>query len=59
LSHLSEVEHHFMTEAPSLRILNLERNPLSRNAHAQLADITKFEVNLTPKETEDWEDLTI
>ncbi|XP_050312537.1 leucine-rich repeat-containing protein 40-like isoform X2 [Anthonomus grandis grandis] len=58
-NHIIDVEVDQITEAPSLETMDLERNPLSPRIHDQLLRITKIAVALSPRETEDWEDLTI
>merc|ERR1711953_1340004 len=45
--------------ASSLEILNLEENPLSKSCYEEMCKVTKVRVVLSPREQEDWEDLSI
>jgi len=56
---IPDVEIEYLTEAPSLEKVDLENNPLAPRIHDELSRITKIIVNLSPRQTEDWEDLTI
>ncbi|XP_066140927.1 leucine-rich repeat-containing protein 20 isoform X1 [Euwallacea fornicatus] len=58
-NHIIDVEIECLNEAPSLEKVDLERNPLAPRIHDQLSRITKIIINLSPRQTEDWEDLTI
>lgn len=58
-NHIIDVEIEYLTEAPSLEKVDLENNPLAPRIHDELSRITKIIVNLSPRQTEDWEDLTI
>lgn len=55
----SEVEVDCLVEAPSLETVNLKNNPLTPRTHEQLSQISKIHVTISPREKEDWEDLTI
>lgn len=46
-------------DTQALEVLNLNDNPLSPRCHDLLSAITKIEILLSPREKEDWEDLTI
>lgn len=48
-----------MKEAPSLQVVDLTNNPVGPRIHEQLSEITNMNILLTPREKEDWEDLTI
>jgi hypothetical protein len=55
---LAEVE--FETVAgSSLETLNLEENPLSKVSYEEQSRVERVKVLLSPREQEDWEDLSI
>jgi len=55
-----EVDVHLVNNAPRLRQLNLEENPLNRENEQELvAEVTRCTVKVTKRETEDWEDLSL
>lgn len=54
-----DIEVDYLTEAPSLQTVDFQRNPITPRIHEQLSRITKIIVILSPRQTEDWEDLTI
>ncbi|XP_017784548.1 PREDICTED: leucine-rich repeat-containing protein 20 isoform X2 [Nicrophorus vespilloides] len=58
-NHIIEVEVDDIKEAPSLQILDITNNPIAPKCHDCLSSISTINVLLTPKEKEDWEDLTI
>lgn len=58
-NHIVDVEVDYLLEAPSLENVDLERNPIAPRIHDQLSRITKIRVSISPRQTEDWEDLTI
>ncbi|CAG9765066.1 unnamed protein product [Ceutorhynchus assimilis] len=58
-NNIIDVEIEYLSEAPALESIDLERNPLAPRIHDQLSRITKVNVTLSPRQTEDWEDLTI
>ena len=43
----------------SLETLNLEANPLSKSCYEEMSRLTTVRVLLSPREQEDWEDLSI
>merc|ERR1712113_74420 len=45
--------------ASSLEILSLEENPLSKSCYEEMCRLSKVRVVLSPREQEDWEDLSI
>lgn len=55
----ADVEVDSLQEAPSLETVDLQNNPLAPRIHEQLSKITKIRIQLTEREKEDWEDLTI
>jgi len=44
---------------PALQSLHLENNPLKKEAYEALLEVTSCKVVLSPREKEDWEDLSI
>lgn len=56
---VAEVEVEAVVACAGLEHLNLEENPLKREIYDQLANVTTIRVILSPKEMEDWEDLSI
>jgi len=54
-----DVDIEVLTSCPTITTLNLEKNPLTRECHDALESLTSINVKLTPKEIEEWEDLTI
>merc|ERR1719278_853869 len=45
--------------ASSMESLNLEENPLSKSCYEEMCRLTTVRVLLSPREQEDWEDLSI
>ncbi|CAH0558693.1 unnamed protein product [Brassicogethes aeneus] len=58
-NHIVDIEINLLKEAPSLREINLRKNPISQNSHEELSNISHINILLTPREKEEWEDLTI
>ncbi|KAI4459652.1 leucine rich repeat containing protein [Holotrichia oblita] len=58
-NHIVDVEADRLGAAPSLLTVDLRNNPLTVRCHDQLAEISHIEISLTPRQKEDWEDLTI
>lgn len=58
-NYIVDVEVDSLQEAPSLETVDLQNNPLAPRIHEQLSKITKIRIQLTEREKEDWEDLTI
>jgi len=57
---VAELEVEAMVAAcPGLEHLNLEENPLKREVFDQLSNLTTIRVILSPREMEEWEDLSI
>ena len=52
-----------VTSSPKLETLNLEENPLTREAEeaatSEAAAVAGIEIRVTKRELEDWEDLNI
>ncbi|XP_076040233.1 leucine-rich repeat-containing protein 40-like isoform X2 [Oratosquilla oratoria] len=58
-NYIMDVEIEKVKEDKVLEELDLEENPLSPKSHDELSALTKIRVKLTPREIEDWEDLTV
>ena len=56
---IAECEVDLIRTCGSLESLNLEENPLTRDCQSKLELITTINIQLTPKEEEEWEDLAI
>ncbi|KAF5295571.1 hypothetical protein FQR65_LT10434 [Abscondita terminalis] len=58
-NHIVDVEVEVLENAPALENVDLCKNPLTPRCHDQLSLLSKIQITLTPREKEDWEDLTI
>merc|ERR1712008_550635 len=56
---ITDVEVELISHCESLENLNLEENPLTRGCHDNLSFIAKKQILMTPRELEEWEDLSI
>jgi len=56
---IADVDVEAMTSCSSLENVNLEENPLSRETSQALSNIETIRVTITPREVEEWEDLSI
>ena len=56
---ISDVEVELISTCESLENLNLEENPLTRDCQDNLSFIAKKQILMTPRELEEWEDLSI
>jgi len=56
---IADVEVESLEALPALEHLDLEQNPLRKETYDSLAKMTSCRVILSPKEQEDWEDLSI
>lgn len=56
---LSDVEVDLISTCGSLETLNLEENPLNRDCQESLSSVTAVRILITPRELEEWEDLSI
>ena len=56
---ISDVEAELISTCESLENLNLEENPLTRDCQDNLSFISKKQILMTPRELEEWEDLSI
>ena len=52
-----DVDVDCLENAPSLEIVDLSTNPLTRRSHELLSSIKKIEITISPRETEEWDDL--
>ena len=48
-----------LNKESNLETLNLEENPLNRDCQESLANIDTIRITMTPRELEEWEDLSI
>lgn len=55
---IADVEVEAIKFLPNLEHLNVEGNPLKREVHDELSQITSIRVILSPREQEEWEDLS-
>jgi len=53
------VEIEAMVGCTNLEHVNLEQNPLNKNVYEDLAKITSIRILLSPREQEEWEDLSV
>ena len=56
---IADVEVEVISTCGSLESLNLEENPLTRDCQEKLENVTGVTIKITPKELEEWEDLSI
>merc|ERR1712141_814067 len=56
---ITDVEVELISTCESLENLNLEENPLTRDCQDNLSFIAKKQILMTPRELEEWEDLSI
>merc|ERR1712127_151862 len=56
---IADVEVEALDHLPALEHLDLEGNPLKKDVHDQLSRVTSVRVILSPREQEEWEDLSI
>merc|ERR1712224_1198221 len=56
---ITDVDIDMLSTCESLENLNLEDNPLKRDCQENLPSITKKQILTTPRELEEWEDLSI
>ncbi|XP_053987277.1 leucine-rich repeat-containing protein 20 isoform X2 [Hylaeus volcanicus] len=54
-----DVDIERLRHAPVLEFIDLQANPLTPRMHNLLGTLTRIRVELTPREVEEWEDLTI
>ncbi|KAF6204689.1 hypothetical protein GE061_018850 [Apolygus lucorum] len=58
-NHIIEVDVDRLSASRSLESVDLRENPLPRNTESALQNISRIRVVLSPRELEEWEDLTI
>merc|ERR1712218_313383 len=56
---IAELDFELVTSCETLETLNLEENPLSRECQDNLSKVTSVRISMTPREMEEWEDLSI
>ena len=56
---ITDVEVELINTCETLENLNLEENPLSRDCHDNLSSVSNVRILVTPREMEEWEDLSI
>lgn len=56
---VADVDIEAIVSCPNLETVNLEENPLSRDCHDALTRMTSVRIIVTPREMEEWEDLSI
>jgi hypothetical protein len=56
---LTDVEVEAIVSCSNIEQLNLEENPLNLNVWDRLNQVTTIRVILTPREQQEWEDLSI
>jgi hypothetical protein len=56
---VTDVEVERLQEAPALQEVDLRENPLSSRCHDALQPVTTLRIHLSPRQIEDWEDLTV
>merc|ERR1712072_1260734 len=54
-----DVEVLLNASSSTLETLNLEDNPLNRDCQENLANVDSIRITMTPRELEEWEDLSI
>jgi len=55
---IADVEVEALKFLPNLEHVNVEGNPLKKEVHDQLSQVTSIRVILSPREQEEWEDLS-
>lgn len=56
---IADVDVEAMTACRTLESVNLEENPLSREVSEAMANIDNIRITITPREVEEWEDLSL
>ncbi|XP_076673841.1 leucine rich repeat containing protein 20 sclp isoform X2 [Andrena cerasifolii] len=54
-----DVDVEILRRAPVLEFIDLQANPLTARMHDLLGTLTRIRIELTPRQVEEWEDLTI
>ena len=55
----SEIDVEQIPSSCQLEHLDIQENPLTAKSHSLLSQIDKVKISLSPRETEEWEDLTV
>ncbi|XP_054271695.1 leucine-rich repeat-containing protein 40-like [Macrosteles quadrilineatus] len=58
-NHIVEVDIERLKASPSLQEVDLQDNPVSSSCHNNLQKVTSLRIMLSPRQLEDWEDLTV
>ncbi|KAG8322902.1 leucine-rich repeat-containing protein 20 isoform X2 [Homalodisca vitripennis] len=58
-NYIVEVDIERLKASPSLEEVDLQDNPLSGSNHSALEKVTSLRILLSPRQLEDWEDLTV
>ncbi|KAG5875327.1 hypothetical protein JTB14_018735 [Gonioctena quinquepunctata] len=58
-NHIVDIDVDYLRESPCLETIDLTNNPLAPRIYEQLSTINNISILLSPREKEDWEDLTI
>jgi len=56
---IADIEVELINTCETLEYVNLQENPLSRDFHDNLSAIANIRILVTPREMEEWEDLSI
>lgn len=56
---IADVDAEIVSSCTALESLNLEENPVSSESYDKLSEITSITITLTPRELEEWEDLSV
>lgn len=54
-----DVDIERLKRAPALEYIDLQANPLSPRMHDLLVTLTRIRIDVTPRQVEEWDDLTI
>lgn len=57
--HFLDIDIERLRHAPALEFIDLQANPLTARMHDLLSTLTRIKIELTPRQVEEWEDLTI
>jgi len=58
-NYIVDVEIERLKASPSLQEVDLQDNPISSSCHSSLEKVTSLRILLSPRQLEDWEDLTV
>ena len=57
--HHADIEVDEVEKAKTLEEFDITENPLSPKSHSGLSAVTNVRIKITPREVEEWEDLSI